>query len=98
MQDLHPHDRGPRGTHQGAIIADEILYCPATPKPLLELGPLPPGAPAQDTPPRTTSKTTELARHKLSLDTADDADGYHRAAARPAVTGKEPAARTAPGR
>jgi hypothetical protein len=22
IQDLHPHDRGPRGTHQGAIIAN----------------------------------------------------------------------------
>ena len=31
VQDLHPHDRGPRGTHQGAIIANGNLYCPATP-------------------------------------------------------------------
>ena len=47
VQDLHPHDRGPRGTHHGAIIANGNLYCPATPKPLLELGPLPPGATAE---------------------------------------------------
>src|ERR1035441_8576487 len=40
IQDLHPNDRGPRGTHQGAIIANGNLYCPATPKPLLNLGPL----------------------------------------------------------
>jgi hypothetical protein len=25
IQDLHPHDRGPRGTHQGAIIANGNL-------------------------------------------------------------------------
>ena len=40
IQDLHPHDRGPKGTHQGAIIANGNLYCPATPRALLELGPL----------------------------------------------------------
>ena len=42
VQDLHPHDRGPQGTHHGAIIANGNLYCPATPAPLLELGPLRP--------------------------------------------------------
>ena len=40
VQDLHPHDRGPKGTHDGAIIANGNLYCPQTPRPLLELGPL----------------------------------------------------------
>jgi hypothetical protein len=40
VQDLHPHDRGPKGTQDGAIIANGNLYCPATPRPLLELGPL----------------------------------------------------------
>jgi hypothetical protein len=40
IQDLHPHDRGPRGTHEGAITANRSLYCPQTPRPLLELGPL----------------------------------------------------------
>src|ERR1700745_907507 len=40
VQDLHPHDRGPRGTHDGAIIANGNLYCPCTPRTLLELGPL----------------------------------------------------------
>jgi hypothetical protein len=49
IQDLHPSDRGPRGTHQGAIIANGNLYCPATPKPLLQLGPLAPAATPQDT-------------------------------------------------
>ena len=32
VQDLHPADRGPRGTHEGAIIANGNLYCPATPR------------------------------------------------------------------
>ena len=32
IQDLHPHDRGPRGTHHGAIIANGSLYCPADPR------------------------------------------------------------------
>ena len=40
VQDLHPHDRGPKGTHHGAIIANGNLYCPCTPRPLTELGPL----------------------------------------------------------
>jgi hypothetical protein len=44
VQDLHPHDRGPQGTCHGAIIANGNLYCPATPEPLLELGPLTPAA------------------------------------------------------
>jgi hypothetical protein len=86
VQDLHPHDRGPRGTHQGAIIANGNLYCPSTPNPLLELRPLPPGA----TPEQTTGhdqQAAELARHKLGRHTADDADGYHRVTC-PATTGK----------
>jgi hypothetical protein len=40
VQDLHPHDRGPKGTHHGAIISNGHLYCPVTPRSLLELGPL----------------------------------------------------------
>jgi hypothetical protein len=86
IQDLHPHDRGPRGTHEGAIIANGCLYCPATPKPLLELGPLPPGAPAENIAAHD-QQTGELARHKLGRHTADDADGYHRITC-PATAGK----------
>jgi hypothetical protein len=86
VQDLHQNDRGPRGTHHGAIIANGNLYCPATPGPLLELVPLPPGAPAADAAAHD-QKTAELARYKLGLHAADDADGYRRHAC-PAVAGK----------
>ena len=86
IQDLHPHDRGPRGTHHGAIIANGNLYCPATPRTLLELGPL-----ARDATPDQAAahdlQTAETARHKLGEDHRDDADGYHRVAC-PAVMGK----------
>ena len=86
VQDLHPSDRGPKGTHEGAIIANGNLYCPATPRPLPELSPLardatPDQASAHDT------QSAELARHKLGRITADDADGYHRVMC-PAVMGK----------
>jgi hypothetical protein len=86
VQDLHPHDRGPKGTHHGAIIANGNLYCPQTPRPLLQLGP----------PARTATKeqaadwerqTAELARYKLGRLTADDQDGYHRVQC-PAAMGK----------
>ena len=86
VQDLHPHDRGPQGTHQGAIIANGNLYCPATPKALLQLSPLPRDATPEDTAAHDT-QATELARHKLGRITTDDADGYHRASC-PAALGK----------
>jgi len=86
VQDLHPLDRGPRGTHHGAIIANGNLYCPATPRPLLELAPLardatPEQADAQD------QQTAETTRYKLGRITSDDTDGYHRVAC-PAAMGK----------
>jgi hypothetical protein len=61
VQDLHPHDRGPKGTHHGAIIANGNLYCPATPRSLLELGPLPRDATKQQAATHD-GKTAELAR------------------------------------
>jgi hypothetical protein len=86
VQDLHPNDRGPRGTHEGAVICNGNLYCPATPGPLLQLAALPPGAtPAEVA--AHDNQTAELARHKLGLHAADDADGRRRHAC-PAVTGK----------
>jgi hypothetical protein len=86
VQDLHPHDRGPKGTHDGAIISNGNLYCPRTPRPLLEPGPLARTA-TKEQATDWERKTSELARHKLGRLTADDADGYHRVQC-PAVTGK----------
>ena len=86
VQDLHPHDRGPKGTHQGAIIANGNLYCPQTPRALLELGPLARAA-TPDQAAGHDRRTAELARYKLSTITADDADGYHRVQC-PAAAGK----------
>ena len=86
VQDLHPHDRGPKGSHDGAIIANGNLYCPRTPRPLLELGPLARTATSQQAADHDR-KTAELARHKLGRLTADDPDGYHRVQC-PAATGK----------
>jgi hypothetical protein len=86
IQDLHPHDRGPQGTHHGAIIANGNLYCPATPRPLLQLSPLPPAA-APDDLAAHDQQAAELARHKLARLTKDDTDGYHRVTC-PAVASK----------
>jgi hypothetical protein len=86
IQDLHPNDRGPKGTHQGAVIANGSLYCPQTPRALLELTPLsraatPAQAAAHDV------RTAEAARYKLGRLTSDDADGCHRVQC-PAAAGK----------
>ena len=86
VQDLHPHDRGPKGTHDGAVISNGNLYCPQTPRPLLELGPLARTA-AKEQAAGHDRKTSELARYKLGRLTADDPDGYHRVQC-PAAMGK----------
>jgi hypothetical protein len=86
IQDLHPHDRGPKGTHHGAIIANGNLYCPATPRTLLQLSPLARDA-SRDDIASHDAKTAELGRHKPGRLTRDDEDGYHRTQC-PAVMGK----------
>ena len=86
VQDLHPNDRGPKGTHHGAIIANGNLYCPCTPRSLLELGPLPRGTTSEQATAHDT-QTAELARYKLGRLTRDDEDGYHRVQC-PAAMGK----------
>jgi hypothetical protein len=86
VQDLHPNDRGPQGTHLGAIRANGNLYCPATPSALLELGPLARGASEEETAAHDR-KAAELHRHKLSPITGYDEDGYRRLAC-PAARGK----------
>jgi hypothetical protein len=86
VQDLHPHDRGPKGTHDGAIISNGNLHCPQTPRPLLELGPLARTA-TKDQATDHDRKTAELSRCKLGRITAYDQDGYHRVQC-PAAMGK----------
>ena len=86
VQDLHPHDRGPKGTHDGAVIANGNLYCPQTPRPLLDLGPLARTATREQAADHDR-KTAELARYKLGRLTSDDQDGYHRVQC-PAAMGK----------
>jgi hypothetical protein len=86
VQDLHPHDRGPKGTHDGAVISNGNLYCPQTPRPLLELGPLARAATTEQAA-DWERKTAELTRHKLGRLTSDDQDGYHRVQC-PAAMGK----------
>jgi hypothetical protein len=86
IQDLHPHDRGPKGTHHGAIIANGNLYCPCTPRTLTELGPLARTATSRQAADHDR-QTAELARYKLGRITRDDQDGYHRVAC-PAAIGK----------
>jgi hypothetical protein len=86
VMDLHPTDRGPRGTHQGAVISNGNLYCPATPRSLLELGPLARGASAEETAVHD-ERTAELSRYKLGRIAGDDEDGQHRVMC-PAAMGK----------
>jgi hypothetical protein len=86
IQDLHPNDRGPHGTHKGATCSNGNLYCPATPNALLELQPLARAATTLQTEAHD-QHTAELAKYKLSPITAYDRDGYRRVIC-PAAQGK----------
>jgi hypothetical protein len=86
IQDLHPDDRGPHGTYHGAVISNGNLYCPATPRPLLELGPLARDATDEETTAHDY-QAAETARYKLGKITTSDNDGYHRVMC-PAAMGK----------
>ncbi len=68
IQDLHPDDRGPHGTHAGAVISNGNLYCPATPRPLLELGPL-----ARDATPEQTAAHDQQTAETAPWRTASSA-------------------------
>jgi len=92
--DLHPNDRGQKGTFAGAIAHNGNLYCPKTPEALFSLGPLARGASSEETSAHD-ARSAELARHKLGRICADDTDGYHRVAC-PAVMGKVRCALRAP--
>jgi hypothetical protein len=86
VQDLHPHDRGRKGTEAGAVIANGSCYCPATPAELLEIAPLRREATAEDVAAHDR-RTDELASYKLARVAAPDADGYYRLAC-PALSGR----------
>jgi hypothetical protein len=86
VMDLHPFDRGTKGTYQGAICSNGSLYCPATPKQLLEIKPLghratPEQIEAND------AQSAELSRYKLGVSQSRDRDGYMRVRC-PAALGK----------
>ena len=86
VQDLHPHDRGPKGTFGGAVLANGSLYCPATNVTLLRLGPLHRSATRTQMDDHD-AKTVELLRFRLDPISAEDSDGYQRVAC-PATAGK----------
>jgi len=86
VQDLHPGDRGPKGTFGGAIAANGNLWCPAIPPSLLAMAPLGRAATEEDVA-AADARFAEAARYKLGRVSADDEDGYHRVAC-PAAAGK----------
>ena len=86
VMDLHPHDRGTRGTHEGAICFNGTLYCPATPVALFGIEPLSRNASTTDTDAHD-ARCAELARYKLGRISGPDRDGFERVMC-PAVMGK----------
>jgi len=86
VQDLHPSDRGPKGTHAGAVLCNGNLYCPATPEALLAIGPG--GRDLSLEQIREQDRmSAELSLYKLGRICSDDQDGYHRVMC-PAEMGK----------
>ena len=86
VMDLHPHDRGTRGTHEGAICFNGALYCPATPVALFEIEPLARNASTTEMEAHD-ARSAELARYKLGRISGPDRDGFERVMC-PAVMGK----------
>lgn len=74
--DLHPADRGPAGTAQGAVVVEGELYCPAMPPGLVRPGP---GV-------ESASLAEARAPWRLRAKGRPDPDGYQRLAC-PAGTG-----------
>ncbi len=79
VTDLHPFDRGQKGTFAGAIAANGNLCCPATPDALLQLVPLARSATGDDITAHD-QMSAEASRYKLGRVSSDDEDGYHRVA------------------
>ena len=86
IQDLHPHDRGPRGTSQGAIVANGNLYCPAAPRALLDSG-RSPSPPPRSRPRRTTPRPPRPPATSSAASPATTNTGCHRVQC-PAAAGK----------
>ena len=86
VMDLHPHDRGTQGTHEGAILWNGNCYCPMTPVGLFDLSPLAKGTSHEEVA-DFDRRLGELSRYKLGRTAALDADGYERVAC-PAAMGK----------
>jgi hypothetical protein len=86
VMDLHPEDRGRRGTFEGAIAANGALYCPATPEALLDLGPLKRGATPQEVAAHD-ARFVELSRYRFAALSSPDDEGYQRMIC-PAAAGK----------
>ena len=72
IQDLHPSDRGPHGTHHGAIISNGNLYCPVAPRQLLRLGPLARDA-TREQAASHDARTAELAHWRTASSAASPA-------------------------
>lgn len=75
--DLHPEDRGQKGTEQGAIIAEGALWCPATPKQLLAIDRLSPGA-TEGQRAEHFAQMRERDRYRFQSKGSADEDGYQR--------------------
>jgi len=86
VMDLHPNDRGTKGSFEGAVCANGQLYCPMTPEALFGHGPLKKGATKAEAEAHDTI-SAELARHKLGPVTKEEPDGYRRVMC-PAAAGK----------
>ena len=86
VMDLHPHDRGKRGTYQGAVCFNGSLYCPSTPAGLFAIEPLARGASAEETAAHD-ARSAELDRYRFAVLSGDDAEGHHRVMC-PAAAGK----------
>lgn len=84
--DVHPNDRGPKGTEQGATICEGCFYCPAMPRDLLQIA-----RPGPTTDKEKAARLIGLADSRRSYRLANkgrpDADGYRRYTC-PATAGK----------
>lgn len=84
--DLHPADRGPKGTYEGALVANGNLYCPATPAGLVGMAPLGRGASPEEID-AFDRRCEEAGAYKLGPISSADSEGYYRLSC-PAAAGK----------